>query len=199
MNPRVLLSLLPAAIFWVLWRTTETWVAISGGFLASVVVMQHNRSQRLITLLTVFGMAIVACSAVIGIVWDSPKAYLAGGPVGDFLFVPLYLASIAMHRPLVGGISRELFPAIAGRIPLDHRVFVLWSLAWAAMNLVQGLVRSWMLAELSVGEYLVWSRVVFWPVSAVMLLGSGAMIYRESLRHPAGRRHVEGEGEPVPA
>src|SRR5262245_3488805 len=125
MNPRMLWSLAPAAIFWVLWRTTETWIAILAGFGASLIVLRLHRGPPLIGILTMFGIVIVGLSGLVGIIWDSPKAYLASGPVSDFLFVPVYLVSILMRRPLVGGISRELFPAIAGRIPIDHRVFVL--------------------------------------------------------------------------
>lgn len=198
MNPRILISLLPAAIFWALWRTTDTWIAILGGFGASLIVLKQNRDQRLIGVLTVFGIVVVGLSGLVGIIWDSPKAYLASGPVSDFLFVPIYLVSIQMGKPLVGGIARELFPAVAGRIPIEHRVFVVWSLAWAAFNLGQGVVRSWMLTELSVGEYLIWSRVAFWPLSTAMLIASGLMIYRESLNHPV-RHHGEPDAEPLPA
>lgn len=199
MNSRILYSLLPAAIFWVLWRTTETWIAILSGFGASLLVLRYNRDQRLIGFLTIFGMVIVGMSGAIGIIWDSPKAYLASGPVSDFLFVPVYLVSIAIGKPLVGGIAREMFPAIAGRLPVDHGLFVAWSLAWAAFNLAQGFIRWWMLTELSVGEYLVWTRVVFWPVSTTMLLVCGWMILRESQKHPVRHRSHDGEAEPVPA
>jgi intracellular septation protein A len=197
MNQRTLLSLLPAGIFWILWRTTETWIAIVGGFAASLIVLRYNRGQPVIAVLTLFGIVVVGLSGIVGILWDSPKAYLASGPVSDFIFVPVYLVSIAIHKPLVGAVARELFPTIAGRVPIEHRVFVIWSYAWAAFNLAQGFVRLWLLQELSVGEYLVWSRVVFWPVSTLMFIGSATMIYRESLKHPP--RGVPREAEPVPA
>jgi hypothetical protein len=198
MNPRTTLSLLPAGIFWVLWRTTETWIAIVGGFAASLVVLKYNRGQPVIAVLTIFGIVVVGISGLVGIIWDSPKAYLASGPVADFLFVPVYIVSIAIRKPLVGAVARELFPTIAGRVPIEDRVFVIWSLAWAAFNLAQGVVRFWLLSELSVGEYLVWSRVVFWPVSTLMFMGAAGMIYRESLKYPpVGGGRVEGE--PVPA
>ena len=197
MNQRTLLSLLPAGIFWILWRMTETWIAIVGGFAASLIVLKYNRGQPVIAVLTIFGIIVVGASGIVGIIWDSPKAYLASGPVSDFLFVPVYLVSIAIHKPLVGAVARELFPMIAGRIHIENRVFVIWSFAWAAFNLAQGFIRLWLLQELSVGEYLIWSRVVFWPVSTLLFLGSATMIYRESLKHPV--RGVPRDAEPVPA
>jgi hypothetical protein len=143
-------------------------------------VLRLNRGQPLIAVLTMVGITIVGISGLVGIIWDSPKAYLASGPVSDFLFVGVYLVSILIHKPLIGGVSRELFPLIAGRIPIENRVFVIWSFAWGAFNLAQGFIRWWMLEELSVGEYLVWSRVVFWPVSTALFLGTALHIYREA-------------------
>ncbi len=197
MNPRILMSLLPVAAFWLLWRTTDTWVAILGGFAASAIVLGLNRHQRLIGILTLYGFVIVGASATVGIIWDNPKAYLASGPVSDFLFVPLYLGSIAIGKPLIGGIARELFPAVAGRLPEDHRVFVYLSLAWAGYDILHGIVRVYLLQELSVGQYLVWSRLSAWPVTTVLLFVTGWAIYRESLRWP--EVPATPDAEPVPA
>lgn len=198
MNPRILMSLLPVVIFWALWRTTETaWLAIVGGFAASTFVLLTNRQQRLIGVLTLYGFVIVGVSSAVGIVWDSPKAYLASGPVSDLLFFPLYLVSIAMGKPLVGGISRELFPAIAGRLPEDHRVFVVLSVAWGAYNLAQGVARFYMLKVFSVGEYLVYSRLISWPFSAALMLLSAWMIYGAVRRLHAHGHGVEAEAAPA--
>ncbi|MGI8926522.1 MAG: hypothetical protein ACR2HN_07730 [Tepidiformaceae bacterium] len=187
MNPRLLFSLLPVAIFYVLYRADfPTWVAISGGFACSAVVLYFNRRDRLIGILTLFGFVIVAASAVVGVVWSSEKAYLASGPISDFLFVPLYAGSIVLRQPLVGGISRELFPAIAGRLPPSAPLFVRLSIAWALFDLIHGAIRTWQLANLSVGEYIIWSRVVGWPLSGTLLAVTAFLIYREARRLEPG-------------
>lgn len=186
MNPRILLSLIPIAVFYALYRAdAPTWVAIGGGFAASVAVLYSNRKDRLIGALTLFGFGVVGVSAAVGIIWDSEKAYLASGPVSDFLFVPLYAGSIVIGKPLVGGIARELFPAIAGRIPIDAPVFVRLSLAWAIFDVGMGVLRTYLLVNLSVGEYLVWSRVFGWPLSWTLLAVTAWLIWREAKRVPA--------------
>lgn len=194
MNPRLLASLIPIGVFWGLSRglDTESWVAILGGFIASAAVFYYNRKDRLIGALTAFGFVVVGASAVVGIAWDSEKAYLASGPIADFLFVPLYAVSVGMRKPLIGGIARELFPDVARRLPVNAPVFIVLSVAWAVYDVVHGLFRVYLLRELSVGEYIIWSRVLTWPVLAVLLAVSGWLIYRASRRHVETVPAVEG-------
>ena len=183
MNPRILLTLVPIAIFYGLFKMdAPTWVAIGGGFAASAAVLITNRKDRLIGGLALFGFFVLGISAVIGIVWGSEKAYLASGPVSDFLFVPVYLVSILIGKPLIGGIVRELFPAYVAALPADHRVYVYLSLAWAGYDVLHGVARIYMLSSLSVGEYLVWSRLASWPVNAALLGFSAWLISREVRR-----------------
>ncbi len=182
MNLRVLLSLLPVAVFFGLSRVAPPWVSISGGFAASTIVFATNRRDRLIGSLTAFGFVVVAISAAIGIVWSSEKAYLASGPIAEFLFVPLFGISIAIRRPLVGGIAQELFPKIASRLAKDAPVFIWLSVAWGIFDFFLGLTRALMLSDLSVGEYIIWSRVVTWPFSVALLGATAYFIYREARR-----------------
>ena len=182
MRPRILLSLLPVLVFLALSRVAPPWFAILGGFGTSAAVFAVNRQSRLIGWLTIFGFAVVSVSAVVGIVGNSEKAYLASGPLSDFLFVPLYIGSVIVRRPLVGGIARELVPAIAGRVPLEASVYSSLSLAWAAFDLVHGIGASYLLARLSVAEYVIWSRVAFWPFSGALLLITAGAIWFEARR-----------------
>ena len=197
MNLRIVTSILPVATFYLLTRVAEPWVAILGGFAVSSAVFYINRKDRLIGMLTVFGFVVVAASSTVGIIYDNEKAYLASGPISDFLFVPLFLGSIVVGRPLIGGIARELFPLIAGPIPAKAPVFVWLSVAWAAWNLVHGVIRVFMLQELSIGEYIIWSRIAFWPFGAVLTGSSAWLILRESRRHrPAGHEAGHPEWSP---
>jgi len=182
-NPRILLSLLPVVVFFGLTRVAAPQLAILGGFAASALVFYVARGERLIGLLTAFGFSIVAVAAFIGIVWSSEKAYLASGPVSDFLLAPTYIGSVLIGKPLVGGISRELFPAIAGRIPINAPVFAWLSALWAGYDILHGVGRTYMLSELSVGEYIIWSRIISWPPTAIVLGITAFFILREARRH----------------
>jgi len=184
LNLRIMWSIAPVAVFYLLTRVADPWVAVLGGFAASTVVFWYNRRDRLIGTLTAFSFVVVAVSAGVGIVANSEKAYLAAGPIGDFLFVPLYLGSVAIGKPLIGGIARELLPKYAGHVPINARVFAWLTVAWAAWDLLHGLVRLWMLQEMSVGEYIIWSRLAFWPFSSAMVGVTGWLAVREGKRYP---------------
>jgi hypothetical protein len=192
-NVRILLSLAPVMVFVLLKQAgAPAAISIGGGFSSSTIVFFLNRKARLIGWLTLFGFSLVAVGALVGIAWGNEKAYLASGPLSDYLFVPLYLGSIYVRQPLIGGISHQLFPRIAGHVPRDAMLFVYLSLAWAAYSILHGLIRTYLLMHLSVGEYLIWSRVVGWPTSAVMLGLSAWLIIRE-----ANRIRSVGTMEPV--
>ena len=64
----------------------------------------------------------------------------------------------------------------------DHRVYVYLSLIWAGYDILHGVARVYMLATLSVGEYVVWSRLASWPVNAALLGLSAWLITREVKR-----------------
>lgn len=186
-------SLAPVIVFYAGTKFGPAWLAVLLGFLASTVVFYLTRKHRLIGLLTAFSFGVVALSSIYGIIWNSEKAYLASGPIRDFLFVPLYFGSIVVGKPLIGGIARELNPAIAGRLPHDASIFTKLTIAWAAYDLIQGAYRVVMLQAFSTGEYLVWSRIFAMPVSGVLLAITAWTIYQ------AAKRDADAKGEKLPA
>ena len=189
MNFRILLSAAPVGVFLALTRLAPPWVAILAGFATSVAVFTLTRRNELIGVLMVLGLAVTSVSAVVGIVQGSEKAYLAAGPVSDFLFVPLYASSILMRRPLVGAIARELFPSFAGGVPTDARLYLFLSIAWAAFDLFHGVAALLLLQRLSVGEYIIWSRIALWPLTGALLVISVGLIARTA--RDAGQRATE--------
>jgi intracellular septation protein A len=188
LNFKILLSLLPVVVFVYLTRVAPPWVAILGGVSASGVVLALARRDRLVGALTLFGFSVALVAGAIGIAKGSERAYLAAGPVSDFLFVPLYAVSILRGRPLVGGIARELVPVIAARLPADAPLYRNLSVAWASFDVAHGLVATFLLSRLSVTEYVVWSRLLLWPFAGALLVFTAAVIW-----HAASRA-----GEPAP-
>lgn len=199
MNLRILSSTIPVAIFFALTRVSEPWVAILAGFVATAIVTYANRQDRLIGLLTVYGFVIVGVCAVIGIASNNEKTYLASGPIADFLFVPLYIGSVFVGRPIIGGITRELFPVLTHRIPHDAGLWAWLTVVWALFNMSQGVFRFWLLSRLSVGEYIVWSRLLNWPLSMTMIGITAYFVLREARRHghSFGSMWSTWRGEPV--
>lgn len=186
-------SFVPVLVFYVGTRNGPTWLAILLSFLSSAVILWMTRKDRLIGLLTLVNFVVLAISAGVGIVLDSEKAFLAAGPLRDFVSLPIYFGSIMLGQPLIGGYARGLNPAIAGRLPANHGVFVKLTLLWAGYDLLQGASRVWMLDALSTGEFLVWSRVVAMPFGAAIIGVTAWAIYQ------AAKKDAEAKGEKLPA
>ncbi len=161
-NPRLLITSIPIAVFYLLTVVASPSVAVAGGFIAAAIVFYYTRHSRLYQALSAVGFAVVTLSAAIGIIWSREKAYLAAGPASDFLFVWIYAGSVVIRQPLVGGITREVFPRLAGSLPVTASVFVWLMISWAVFDIFSGALRVYLLSNLSVGEYIIWSRVLAW-------------------------------------
>ena len=187
MNLKILASGIPIAVFFVLSRVAAPWLAITGGFTASTIVYYTSRRDRLIGEIAAFAFFCVASTAFLGLFSNSEKVYLASGPLSDYLFVAWYLGSILLGRPLIGGIAHELAPALTMGIPLTSPVFAWLSVAWAGFDTLNGTIRVYLLTHLSVGQYIIWSRVVGFPITGLLLAASAYFIWRAahrpSLRH----------------
>lgn len=179
---RLLLGLAPAWLFLLVTRFAPPWAAIGTGFLASLAVYERTGRSRFVAGMSTFGLAVVAGGSLVGIIWANEKAYLAAGGLTDLLFVPAYLVSAAISKPLVGGIAREMVPTIAGVLPLEHTVYRLLTMFWALFYAVHGLVQLWLLRELSVAQFVIFSRVVLWPPTGLALLVSAAIVWRAAKR-----------------
>ena len=179
---RLALSMAPAWLFLVVSRFAPPWAAIGAGFLATVVVYERTARSPLVGGLATFGMAVVTVASLVGILRADEKAYLAAGGITDLLFVPAYIASLFVRKPLVGGIAREMVPTIAGVLPLEHAVYRGLTLAWAAYYAFHGAVQLWLLQELSVAQFVILSRVVLWPPTGLALALTIAVVWRAASR-----------------
>ena len=182
-NPRVFLTMLPVLLFYGLTKVAPAEVAIGGGFAAVTVVFLFTRETPLLRLIAIYGYLVTAGSALAGILLTSEKAYLAAGPIGDALILPLYAWTLWRGWPLIGAIGREISPSMVGNLPVNAPIFVKVTLVWAGYEAIKALVLTWMLLNLSIGEYLVYGRLFGWPTTAALVFICGTFILREARRH----------------
>ena len=186
-NPRIPMAAAPVVVFYVLTRLVNAELAIAGGFVAFTLVFFFVSFSRLYRGLAFYGYVITAGAALIGIILGSEKAYLAAGPAQSVLILPVYAGSLLIGKPLIGAIARDFVPGIAGDLPISAPVFVWVTLGWALYHVVRAATLFWMLAEFSVGEYIVYTRLVWLPLTAAAYLGSGWLIIRAMRRHERAR------------
>lgn len=167
-DPKFALAVLPAVVFWLVRRAGQVELAIGAGFVTSVVVFARTRQRGAIGALAVLSIFIAGGAAIAGIVVDSERVYLANDPVGDVFTVLIGLGSVVLRRPMFGLIVTELSPRVNGLLARDHRVFYVTTWLWIGINAAQAALRVWMLNELTVGQYLIWTRAISWPANVLL-------------------------------
>jgi hypothetical protein len=177
-NSAVFEGALPVLVFWLLNQAADPRIAIAGSFATAVVVFMRNRDSGVIRFLSTVGFAVVAASAVVGLIFESDKAFAAQNIVSDFLTVPLGIGTIVVGRPLVGMITRELVPAIRPYMAVTHSTFVWLTLISVAINASTGVMRWYMLDALSTNDYVILSRILGIPFN--ILYFGGAFLW---IRH----------------
>jgi hypothetical protein len=179
---RVLAGILPSVAFLVLNSLMSTQLAIVVSFVVSAGVFFLNPGRGVIRALTVISFTVVLASAVVGLAFDSGKAFVAQNMVGDFLISAIFLGSVLMHRPMIGAIAREMVPAIKPVMALDHAVFVKLTLINVGLNLVSGFARLFLLDALTENQYVIASRVLGFPLGVGFFLYAYREITRVAIR-----------------
>ena len=144
-------------------------VAIGVALGVAVAVFWFNRGNGgVLRWLSVLSLVAIGAGGVAGVALGSDKAFLANDAIGDFLTAPLLAASVLLGKPVAGSITHEVMPRIRSQLPRGHRVFVQITLLYVVSNLAMGLYRSMLLQEVSVSEYVLYSRSVSWPLGIAM-------------------------------
>ena len=179
-DPAVWWSILPVFVFWGTRQIASSQIAIGAGFATAVVVFYLNRKRKkgILSWIALGGLVIVSGSAIAGLVLDSEKAYLANDPVGDAITVLVALGSVLIGKPIIGLLAVEVFPRLTRYLQYGDRVFVQITLMLAAKDLTTGVARVFLLDALDTDGYLIFSRVVSWPINAVFFYLAYRMIQR---------------------
>lgn len=190
-DPAVWWSILPVLIFWATRQIASSQVAIGAGFATAVIVFYINRKREkgILAWIALAGLVIVSGSAIAGLILDSEKAYLANDPIGDGITVLVALGSVLIGKPIIGLLACEIFPRLTRYLHYGDRVFVQITLMLAAKDLTTGVARVFLLDSLDTDGYLIFSRVVSWPINAVFFYLAYRMIQRANREaRPAAQR-----------
>ncbi len=191
MDFRILFGILPVVAFYVGYQWNP-YAAIGLGLVATVVAYFASDRKGLVGVFALGALGVSTVAAVVGIVIEDERAFLARDASIDYCLAAAGLASLLVRRPLVGLVLRDMWPTLRTLLPVTHRAFVAGTLVFVAMNVFQGTVRTWMLfGGLSIGEYLVYSRLFGWPTTAAM-----AVIVAGIVRRAA--REAKGRATPAP-
>lgn len=151
--------------------TTTVW---SGGSAAL-----RRRAGRAAGPLVWVSLGFVLLRGAAGLATGSDAVYFGPRVATNFLVAIAFAGSVAIRRPIVGAIAPIFypFPDVLRNHAAYRRVFSRLTLAWAALQLANGVLQVVLLANTGTNAYLLINALVSWPATAALFV--------VSLRYPA--------------
>ena len=170
-----LAGLLPLATFYLLFRTWGPIAGIAGGMAVSLsaLAIQAWRLRR-VDPIVVVPMIVIAVQGSLAVAMGSIELYLAVPVVENALWGTALVVSVALKRPLIRVIARELdlVPAAYAHSAALDRALDQLTLAWALAAFVKAAVRLWLLQTLALEPFLVTITIFNLTVNGGLLAAS---------------------------
>jgi len=148
--------------------------AIAAAVIAGVIVYIVQRRLRpqitVVRWLMVFSVCFNVGFGVWGLIEADGKVYWARDFVDNFVLGGIFVISVFIGRPIVSAVVRETFPDIRQKMPADHRVWTRLTIVWGLYIALAGVLRWWILDQVSAETY-AWIRLPLgWGLGAVLML-----------------------------
>lgn len=203
-DPVAVLGVAPTLSYLVFNAIAGVRPAIAAAVIFGVVVYVIQRRLRpqitVVRWLMVFSVAFNVGFGVWGLIEGDGKVYWARDFVDNFVLGGIFLLSVVIGRPIVSAVVRETFPAIREQMPADHRVWIRLTIVWGLYIALAGVLRWWILDQVSASTYALIRLPLGWGMGAVLMIWtfsalSRAMrdIARERLRSDADSGSGSGE------
>jgi intracellular septation protein A len=161
----------PVLAFYVGWKTVGLVAGIAASTALSLVAWRYERRRDRPGIMARVALAIVLVQAVIGLVADSAKVYLAQPVLVNGVFGTAFVVSAFIKRPLAGVFASEMYP-FPDEVRVSRtfiHVFGRVSLAWGAYLLARSAVRMITLAETSVDAFVLVNFATGVPLTAGLM------------------------------
>lgn len=175
----------PPLAFYVGWRLSGLVLGIVLSTVVALAAHRHERRAGRPGAVAWLMCALVLVQALVGIVADSERVYLAQPVVVSLLFGLAFLVSIPLRRPLAGLFAGDLYPMpdFVRASETFRVVFGRISLAWGAYLVGRSALRLGVVASSSVEGFLVANLVTGVPLTALLMSWSvwyGVRSFRRS-------------------
>lgn len=176
--------LAPLGLFWLLLTLTN----LTGGLLAAlgwglVAVLWRlvTRSPIPVVLLLTTGLLVIR--TIIGYTTGSVFLYFLQPTLQNFVIAFVLLATLRLRRPLIARLADDFcaFPMALTSNLRVQRFFKRVSLLWALVFLTNGITTLWVLAQASVGQFLMVSTAGSFTLVTTAVLVS-LLWFRRELR-----------------
>ncbi len=197
-DPVAVLGVAPTISYLIFDAVAGVRAAIAAAVIVGVVVYLVQRRLRpqitVVRWLMVFSVCFNVGFGVWGLIEADGKVYWARDFVDNFVLGGVFLLSVIVGRPIVSAVVRETFPDIREQMPADHRVWIRLTIVWGLYIALAGVLRWWILDQVSASTYAIIRLPLGWGMGAVLLLWTFSTVGR-AMREVALQR-VRPDADP---
>ncbi|MCY3734743.1 MAG: septation protein IspZ [Chloroflexi bacterium] len=173
-DPVAVLGVGPTAAYLLFDAVVGVRAAIAAAVIVGLVVYVVQRRLRpqitVVRWLMVFSVCFNVGFGVWGLIEADGKVYWARDFVDNFVLGGVFLVSVLVGRPIVSAVIREVFPAIREQLPADHRVWIRLTIVWGLYIALSGVLRWWVLDQVSAETYALIRLPLGWGLGAVLMI-----------------------------
>lgn len=180
-------SVIPVALFLIVNSTAGlAWAMVAGSAWAIGLIAVRRLRGEVAGALVWISLGFVLIRGAVGLVTASDTVYFGPGVATNFVVTIGFVVSVAIRRPVVGYIAMIFypFPEQVRRHDTYRRVFARLTLAWAALQALNGTVQAVTLLTASTNTFLLVRAAVNWPLSAALFVFSLGYPRRAFRRDP---------------
>jgi intracellular septation protein A len=164
----------PVLVFYVTYKLGGLLAGIAAATVVSLAAWLYERRSERSGLLAWLTLLIVVVQALVGVIADDARAYLAPAVLATLAWALVFIGSVVIGRPLAGLFAGEMypFPPEVRASATFRRVFSVVSLAWGALLLARSGVRLTALTHESIDAFVVVNAATGIPLTCVMMAWS---------------------------
>ena len=190
-DPIAVLGAAPTLSYLVFNAVGGARAAIAAAVIVGIVVYVVQRRLRpqitVVRWLMVFGVCFNVAFGIWGLIEEDGKVYWARDFVDNFALGAVFVISVFVGRPIVSAVVREVWPGFRDQLPPDHRVWNQLTIGWGLYIALAGVLRWWILDQVSAETYALIRLPLGWGLGAVLMIWSFAAV-RRVIREAARER-----------
>lgn len=190
----------PVLGFYLGWKFFGLFAGMAVAVVVALTAYAYEQRQGRPGVMARISLGLIALQVVIGLVADDARAFLAPPVLINGALGLVFLASVAVRRPVAGLFATEIraFPDEVRRSDTYRGVFSRVSLAWGGYLVLRSVVRFWVLAEGGVDAFVVVNLVTGFPLMSALMSWSVWYGLRSFRRSEEWGFAFEEPGGPAP-